>query len=43
MSDIIGIINEERAKNANFTRQAILDAYLDMYGDTDIDLTAKNT
>lgn len=33
LSDIVGIITEERATNPNFTKELIMKAYYDMYGD----------
>lgn len=41
LSDIVGIITEEKAINPDFSKQAIIAAYQDMYGDTDINENAQ--
>lgn len=42
LSDIVGIITEERSKDSGFSKQKILQAYSEMYGDTKIDQDAKD-
>lgn len=42
LSDIVGIITEERAKDPKFSKQKILEAYRDMYGDAKVDQDAKS-
>ena len=41
LSDIVGIITEEKEVNPNFSKQKIMAAYQDMYGNTDLDKKAE--
>jgi hypothetical protein len=34
LSDIVGIITEEKVKNANFSKENVMKAFYDMYGET---------